>query len=188
MTDNTTMKQESKESRKKCHHGKIPRQCTECYGENKANGIPTPGWHQLCDRLYKNCKCELNEQLKQLVKRFLLQLKQKYIENKKSANVEFCEFMLAQINNESGFCKLPKRSEALADTFFSLMMKMDEFTVFDYKDRLDLCKHLQIISPTKHAQLWIEEEYIPENELCAPANVGKKRRLDENNVNNASGV
>ena len=104
------------EKRKTCPHGRRTYQCNECYIIKKENGEATPGWHQICDKLFQNCKCELNEDLKQHFKRRLLQLKQDRIDNPPanvSEQVECIDCMLVGIDKQSDSSKLSKRCEEL---------------------------------------------------------------------------
>ena len=171
----------SSEKRKTCPHDRRSYQCIECYEIKKENGEPTPGWHQICNKLFQNCKCELNEDLKQLYKCKLLQLKKDRIDKNKTnvlEQVEFIECMLAGIDKKSDSGKLSKRCEELEQMLLKSILTKSQY---DYKDRLDLCRHLKLLSATRYAEMWIEED-----KFCAAANVGEKRKLDEKNVINAS--
>jgi len=195
-----------------CAHGKKACQCRECYIENKQQNIATSGWHPLCDRLFKNCKCELNENLRCEVREMLLNLKETELKQtelkKKDADVSFMVCMLDRLRNNLSQKLVPlestKNNQLISDKFYYVMLTKDgpaKVQKFDTRDRLDVCLRLGIIKKQKYARLCSEAnlrhqtlDLLPQNQSTEKVNekthadekVVTKRKLDENGVYNAA--
>ena len=132
-----------------CEHNKQSYQCGQCYEIKRELGQPTPGWHQLCGKLFKDCKCPLNETLRELVVNlFTRKQNQKKLEEESLVEYEFYTFMLNEINDIEHSIILDDRSYKLMTHWYDQLMTDDkqyDVAKFDKRDRLDLCLKLRMM-------------------------------------------
>jgi hypothetical protein len=145
-----------------CKHNKQTYQCGLCYEEREALGLPTPGWHPRCGKLFKDCKCPLNEALLKLVVNWFTTKQKKTLgKEEKRVDYEFYTFMLNEINDIEHSIKLDDRSDKLTTRWYNVLMTDDKqckVAKFDKTDRLDLCLKLKMITKKQYSELYVEHK------------------------------
>ena len=168
-----------------CEHGKRLDQCTECYHEFKKIGKILPGRHPNCDRLFKDCRCDLSEDLQRTMEKLL----HKNIEKKRQENdedyISFLSTLHKRLTTKSSQKSNPLQATKnikkwLKRMYMQIIVHDDEFTKFELEDRLDLCLQLGLITRREYADSWTRILQESKHEEAVT-----KRKFDDMVLNNA---
>ena len=153
-----------------CAHNKQQYQCKICYQEKRAMGKPTPGWHQLCGKLLKDCKCEPNEKLREILITIFTKNKQKYDDSENDSEndlkSEFYTCLLNQLDGIPNSIKLDHKFDRLKEVLYlNIMQDKSTLAPFDDEDLLEMCRWLNLIKNKEYAKMYAElqkQEKLPE--------------------------
>ena len=130
-----------------CKHIKQSYQCKLCFEDLCPSGKPTPGWHQPCKKLLIYCNCKPNEKLREIMIAILTKSKEKYDDSGNDLRSELYTFLLNQLNGNSKSITSDYKFDDLKQIWCDKIMKEQlKSAEFDKKDRLEMCRWLNIIS------------------------------------------